>query len=91
MNAIAQTTELDQFENHLFQGKEQWKAHPQYENGELIEYKVFFMDVEYDPICVTIDPDGMVTMPDDEHTHVTMDSDMLFKLAEIAAEICDDE
>lgn len=91
MNATAEKT-LDQYEAFLFEGVEQWKAHPvKNDEGEVEFYSVVFMDVEYDPIRVTIDLDGIVTMPDDDNEYARMNSDMLFKLAEIAANIQDNE
>ena len=79
---------LEGYENFLFDGNEQWKAHPNLnEDDEVESYSVFFMDVEYDPISVTIDLDGSITMPDNEFECVVMNAAMLRKLADIADEI----
>jgi len=86
MNATAENN-LTGFEDFLFDGKEQWKAHPQYDDENNVEsYVVFFMDVEYDPVTVTIDLDGNITMPDDDHQYMIMNPEMLRKLADIAEE-----
>lgn len=81
---------LTGFEDAIFDGKEQWKAHPQYDDENEVEsYVVFFMDVEYDPVTVTIDLDGNITMPDDDNHYMMMNPAMLRKLADIAEECMD--
>lgn len=83
---------LTGFEDAIFDGKEQWKAHPQYDDENEVEsYVVVFMDVEYDPVTVTIDLDGNVTMHDDAHQYMIMNPAMLRKLADIAEECMDCE
>lgn len=78
---------LTGFEDAIFDGKEQWKAHPNLnEDDEVESYSVFFMDVEYDPVTVTIDLDGNITMPDDHNQYMIMNPAMLRKLADIAEE-----
>jgi hypothetical protein len=93
MNATDDTDEktLAGFENFLFDGKEQWVAHPQYDDENEVEsYVVFFMDVEYDPIAVKIDLDGNITMPDeDDYQYLIMNPEMLRRLADIAEECID--
>jgi hypothetical protein len=90
MNATADKT-LAGFEDFLFNGKEQWVAHPQYnDENEVESYVVFFMDVEYDPIAVKIDLDGNITMPDeDDYQYLIMNPEMLRRLADIAEECID--
>lgn len=79
---------LTGFEDAIFDGKEQWVAHPQYDDENNVEsYVVVFMDVEYDPVTVTIDLDGNITMPDDNNHYMIMNAAMLRKLADIADEI----
>lgn len=83
---------LTGFEDAIFDGKEQWKAHPNLnEDDEVESYVVVFKDVEYDPVTVTIDLDGNITMPDDHNQYMIMNPAMLRKLADIADEIVDME
>ena len=79
---------LTGFEDAIFDGKEQWVAHPNLnDENEVESYDVVFMDVEYDPVKVTIDLDGNITMHDDNYQYMIMNPAMLRKLADIADEI----
>jgi hypothetical protein len=92
MTAITETTDkmMENYESHLLEGKEQWKAYPEHDDEDEVDgYHVFFIDIELDPIRVFIDINGIVKMPDDEHGYAIMDAMMLCNLAEIAEEIRD--
>jgi hypothetical protein len=83
---------LAQYENFLFESKEQWKAIPVFEDDEVSSYYVLFMDEEYDPVRVSIDLGGIVNMPEPlnavhHSTYAAMSSTMLRKLADIADNI----
>lgn len=76
---------MDNIEKMALGGKEAWTLHPEYLDGELVAYYVYFIDEECDPITVEIDVDGNARLPVSISSYAMMTADSLRKLARLCA------
>ncbi|QLH15883.1 hypothetical protein HYQ43_17275 [Paracoccus pantotrophus] len=79
---------LGEFERHLTGGFEHGKLMFLENSDPSIgtELVMFFMDVEYDPVRVTFDPEGMASIHSDGHKWHMLSADQLMMLSDMCEE-----